>query len=75
MHADHIEREINHQLRARDEQTGTPERRTERKTPFGRSERRIQLPNLKESQRPCRSPSGTTAKQTYRPASRSRCAH
>ena len=48
MHANHIEREINHELRTGHEQAGTPERRAERKTPFGGPERRIQLPNLKQ---------------------------
>ena len=49
MNANHVEREINHQLRTRNEQAGAPECRAEREAPFGRSKRRIQLPNLEES--------------------------
>src|SRR5687767_1298667 len=48
MHANHIEREINHELRTRYEQAGPPECRAERKPPFGSPERRIQLADLKE---------------------------
>ena len=49
MNADDVEREVHHEFRSCPEHARAPERRSDGETPFGRSEARFELPQLKEA--------------------------
>ena len=75
MDAERVEREGHEEAGGLDEQPGTPVRRAEHDTPLGRVPVRIEEPQLQQPHGRRRSPRGTIANATYRPAARSRWPH